>query len=53
MIDIEMHSARKMAPAELSASVEIGAGVMPGAIENLKARVRKMRGEPFGAQQRL
>ena len=40
-----------MTPAILGAAIKFCAGVMPGAIEDPKVRIRKMRGQPLGADQ--
>src|SRR5450756_2306937 len=53
MVDVEMHGTRKMAAAILRASIQIGAGVMPGAIEDPDIRVCQMLRQPFGAYQRF
>ncbi len=37
----------------LRATIEIGAGVMPGAIEDLDIRIREMFRKPLGAYQRF
>jgi hypothetical protein len=42
-----------MATTVLRPSVEIGAGVMPGTIEDPDIRLRKVRRKPFGAYQRF
>ncbi len=53
MVDVEMHRSWNMAPAVLRASVEIGAGVMPGAIEHPDVWVSKMLRQPLRAYQRF
>jgi hypothetical protein len=53
MIDVEMHGAGKMPPAVLRAPIEVGADVVPGAIEDPKVRIGKVLGNPLGACQRI
>ena len=47
VIDIEMHSARKMTAAILGAAVEISADVMPRAVEDAQVWVGEMFREPM------